>query len=993
MSMYKILACLGMFWGLIAGQEARGQIPNFVLIFADDLGYGDLGCYGSPNINTPHIDQLAAEGIRFSDFYMPVSVCTPSRVSLLTGRYHVRTGLKWPYWILGPGAPDGIAASEITLAEVLKERNYATACIGKWHLGDRQEYLPTRHGFERYFGIPYSNDMIPTVLMRDESIIENPVDQSTLTQRYTEEAIQFINQVKDGPFFLYLPHTFPHIPLYVSDEFKGHSARGLYGDVVEEIDWSVGQILAELSRLGLEQNTLVIFTSDNGPWLEKGADGGSAGILQGGKFTVLEGGVRVPCIARWPGHIPPGQVTSAPAVSMDLFPTIVNLAGGEIPRDRALDGKDIFGLLTGQSNRGGEDFFFYWKEGEIHAVRSGGWKLHFDRSGDPTGLYQLNTDPGELQNLASAHPEEVSRLAGKMKGFHVQGFKDTALNGITLVNYLGNSPAVASLARAVPGVVCYTDRDDTLISIPEAFQGGVMLRSADQDRAYTGNEFLVFSPVEGGTVMVAYDRAAAKIPEWLEGWIRTGELVKIKEESGNLMDFDVYLKNFDGWETVTLGGNRQGGGNGMKSYIAMVDFTGNQSPETLDGAVTASAGGIVEIILQAWDRDGDALTYTIVDLPARGTLSGGTGGDARTYYSPESGFEGTDSFTFQAHDGFLNSGIATVTITVTPAPAPHLVSYWKLDEGQGAAARDTVTHTDGNLLNGPLWSPSVPPGINFPNPYSLEFDGNGAHLDTGIDDALDLTASLSIALWVNRRGNSGTVHLFSKNDHPNQSPWQLALVATTNSLRYYASGSAGDLIDSKDSVPMGWHHVALVRDAGSKQLTFFIDGKPDSGGWQPYDPANVAPNAITAKLGARGDGMSNWFDGWLDDVRIYDRALNTAEIARLASGDLDFNGGMQIPGDCNQDAFMDLSDAICFLWVLFLGTPNRFPCGDGQPGDDGNQALLDWQPDGELDLSDVVAQLQFLFAGGPAHTLADPVRGIEACVLITGCPANPGCFR
>lgn len=414
--------------------------PNIVLIMADDLGYGDLGCYGHPTIRTPNIDGLADDGMKFLQFYSASPLCTPSRVALLTGRLPIRTGLNR---VLSPIAKRGIRSREITIAEALKSRGYATACVGKWHLGRLPKFLPTRHGFDSYFGIPYSNDMSrrtkpghpvyrmkivpPLPLMRDKKIIEREPDQSQLTKRYTSEAVQFITAASQAgkPFFLYLPHTFPHPPLHASEQFAGKSPRGLYGDVVEEIDWSTGQILGTLRELGVEDNTLFIFTSDNGPWLAKKQEGGSAGHFREGKGSTWEGGVRVPFIARWPGRIPAGVVTQAFATLMDLFPTCAKLAGAEIPDDRVYDGEDLSPVLF-DNQPGREPLMFYWFREKLRAVRRGPWKLHVVTNSpangtrekvkhDPPLLYNLSEDPSETHDVAASHPDVVGDLLDLME--------------------------------------------------------------------------------------------------------------------------------------------------------------------------------------------------------------------------------------------------------------------------------------------------------------------------------------------------------------------------------------------------------------------------------------------------------------------------------------------------------------------------------------------------------------------------------------------------
>ncbi len=407
-------------------RRSKSRPPNFIIIFADDLGYTDLGCFGSKTIATPHLDRMAAEGMKFTDFHVCDSVCTPSRAALLTGCYPIRVGLTE---VLSPYSAKGISADEITIAELLKPRGYATACIGKWHLGFQKEFLPTRHGFDYYFGLPYSNDMsadrkpggdaIP--LMRGEEIIEERVNQETLTQRYTEESIRFIRENKSCPFFLYLPHTFPHVPLHASDRFRGKSKAGLYGDTVEEIDWSCGQILKTLADLSIDENTLVIFTSDNGP---KGGDNGGRAIpLRKGKGSGYEGGFRVPCIARWPGTVPAGSVCSELTAAFDFLPTLAYLSGGKPPADRIIDGKDIRPLLFGTPGATTpHEFFCYYRRGRLSAVRSGKWKLFIEAKDikkidgrktavtTPKALYNLDDDLGETTDVAPEHPEIVAKL-------------------------------------------------------------------------------------------------------------------------------------------------------------------------------------------------------------------------------------------------------------------------------------------------------------------------------------------------------------------------------------------------------------------------------------------------------------------------------------------------------------------------------------------------------------------------------------------------------
>ncbi len=430
-----------------ADEAAPKKAPNIVLIFTDDQGYGDLGCFGAKGFLTPNIDALARDGIRFTDFHVSQPVCSASRASLLTGCYANRIGI---HGALGPNARHGIHANETTLPELLKAKGYATGMVGKWHLGHHPQFLPTRHGFDSYFGLPYSNDMWPyhpeakagtypkLPLFENEKILLADVkaeDQAKLTTQYTERAVKFIEQNKAKPFFLYVAHSMPHVPLFVGERFKGKSQQGLYGDVIQELDWSVGEILKALDSHQLAGNTLVIFTTDNGPWLSYGNHGGTAGKLREGKGTVWEGGVRVPFVARWPGTIPANAECRIPAMTIDLLPTVAKLVGAELPK-QAIDGKDIGPLLRNEAEARSphEAYFHYYNTGELQAVRSGKWKLmlpHTYRTmdGQDPGkdgtpgryrqvkielpeLYDLDADLGETKNLAAANPEEVKRLMG-----------------------------------------------------------------------------------------------------------------------------------------------------------------------------------------------------------------------------------------------------------------------------------------------------------------------------------------------------------------------------------------------------------------------------------------------------------------------------------------------------------------------------------------------------------------------------------------------------
>jgi len=389
-----------------AGAAPR-RTPNIVIIFADDLGYGDLGCYGHPTIRTPHLDRMAAGGMRFTQFYAAESVCTPSRAALLTGRLPIRSGMcSDTRRVLFPDSAGGLPAGEITIAEALKGRGYSTACVGKWHLGHLPQFLPTRNGFDEYFGIPYSNDMKPCPLMDGDKVVEEPADQASLTQRYTERAVQFIRRHRRRPFFLYFPHTFPHVPLYASEGFRGTSLRGLYGDVVEELDWSVGRVLDTLREEGIERDTLVLFTSDNGPWETQKLNGGSAGLLRGGKGST------------WPGTVAAGQTVTGLAATLDFLPTCLSLAGAPVPTDRVLDGYDLTPLLRG-SGPSPRNSMFYYRGMRLYAARKGPWKAHLAtqpgyggsaEEHDPPLLFHLEHDPSERYDVAEANPEVVADL-------------------------------------------------------------------------------------------------------------------------------------------------------------------------------------------------------------------------------------------------------------------------------------------------------------------------------------------------------------------------------------------------------------------------------------------------------------------------------------------------------------------------------------------------------------------------------------------------------
>lgn len=409
---------------------AAARPPNIIFIYADDLGYGDLGCYGS-GIPTPNLDRMAAEGARFTQFYSANPVCSPSRAALLTGRYPTRVGVPR---VLFPQDTTGLSESETTIAQMLKAKGYKTMCVGKWHLGRPAPYLPTSRGFDEYFGIPYSNDMNPRPLMHNLEVIEEPATLDTLTPRYTEQALRFIESAKGSPFFLYFAHTYPHIPLASSERFRGKSGAGLYGDVVEELDWSVGLVLESLKKLGVDNDTLVMFSSDNGPWYQ-----GSPGRLRGRKGTTYEGGVREPFIARFPGRIPAGAQSRAVTSTMDILPTLAHLCDAPLPQ-KPLDGIDIWPLLTAQKRDIEREALLYFDNWNVQCARWRKWKLHFARynsgaySPAPQGgrinlplpapeLYDLENDPDESYDMAPENPAVVAEIRNRVERL-VEGFPE-----------------------------------------------------------------------------------------------------------------------------------------------------------------------------------------------------------------------------------------------------------------------------------------------------------------------------------------------------------------------------------------------------------------------------------------------------------------------------------------------------------------------------------------------------------------------------------------
>ena len=428
---------------------AKKKSPNVVVIFMDDMAYADIGPFGAKAYPTPHLDRMAKEGRKFTDFYVTQAVCSASRAGLLTGCYNVRVGI---FGALGPKSNNGLHANEVTLAELCKQKGYATAIYGKWHLGHHKQFLPMQHGFDDYFGLPYSNDMWPyhpgvlhlpmkerlkrwphLPLIDKNEIINTQVsgkDQELLTTQYTERAVEFIEKNRDNPFFLYVPHSMVHVPLFVSDKFKGKSGAGLFGDVMMEVDWSVGQILETLRKNKLDKDTLVVFTSDNGPWLSYGDHAGSSGPLREGKGTMFDGGCRESTLMWWPGTIPAGSVCSTPAMTIDILPTVAELIGAQLP-DHKIDGKSIVNLVTGKNDKSPQEAYYFYYGQQLQAIRMGKWKLHFPHgyrtmAGRPGGtggiptkysqakiglsLFNLEEDIGESTDVKAKHPKVVSKM-------------------------------------------------------------------------------------------------------------------------------------------------------------------------------------------------------------------------------------------------------------------------------------------------------------------------------------------------------------------------------------------------------------------------------------------------------------------------------------------------------------------------------------------------------------------------------------------------------
>jgi arylsulfatase A-like enzyme len=521
--------------------------PNVVVIFIDDMGYGDIGPFGATKQRTPHLDRMAKEGMKLTSFYA-TPVCSVSRAQMMTGCYGARISVPGVYF---PGQSVGLNPTEVTVAERLKEKGYATQMVGKWHLGDQPEFLPTRQGFDHYLGIPYSNDMlkisaetkVPVVpLLRDEKIAElmDGEGQRRLVELYTKEAVDFIGRNKDKPFYLYFAHNAVHTPIYPGAAFAGKSQNGRFGDWVEEVDWSVGQVLDALRSQGLDKDTLVVFTSDNGPWLTKGTDGGSAGPLRGGKGSTWEGGVRVPTIAWWPGRVPAGSVNDAVAATIDLLPTFVSLAGGTVPATPVIDGRDITSILLGQSKESAREAHFYFSGYDLQAVRQGRWKLALvpqpedmgKRAKTPPGLrlYDLDAEIGEQTDVAVQHPEIVAKLkalADKMSA-EIGGKTPTArrpageVKGAKTLYPIDNVPSVAKKsADLTPTSLAQAKSGDTIASAAapqvgqRAFTIAVTVATAQRDAVIVAQGGLIGHALylKGGRVAFAVRHGADEVVE------------------------------------------------------------------------------------------------------------------------------------------------------------------------------------------------------------------------------------------------------------------------------------------------------------------------------------------------------------------------------------------------------------------------------------------------------------------------------------------------
>ena len=552
-TLFLLLAVLGLAAPSLARQ------PNVVVIFIDDMGYGDIGPYGATKQRTPHLDRMAKEGMKLTSFYA-APVCSVSRAQMMTGCYGARVSVPGVYF---PGQSVGLNPSEVTVAERLKEKGYATQIVGKWHLGDQPEFLPTRQGFDHYLGIPYSNDMlkksadtkIPVVpLLRDEKIVElmDGDAQSRLVEIYTKEAVDFIGRNKDQPFYLYFAHNAVHTPIHPGAAFAGKSRNGRFGDWVEEVDWSVGQVLEALRSQGLDKDTLVVFTSDNGPWLTKGADGGSAGPLRGGKGSTWEGGVREPTIAWWPGRVPAGSVNDAVAGTIDLLPTFVSLAGGTVPATPVIDGRDITSILLGQSKESAREAHYYFSGYDLQAVRQGRWKLALVPQPDGMGkqaakvpaglrLYDLDAEIGEQTDVAAQHPEVVAKLkalADKMAA-EIGGKTPTsrrpagevkgAKTLYPTIDYVPNeakkpeAKAVAKKAAAKPVALAQAKSGDTIAAAAapqvsqKAFTVSVTIETAQRDAVIVAQGGLVGHALylKGGRVAFAVRHGADEVVEIL----------------------------------------------------------------------------------------------------------------------------------------------------------------------------------------------------------------------------------------------------------------------------------------------------------------------------------------------------------------------------------------------------------------------------------------------------------------------------------------------
>ncbi len=881
-----ILTLFVLFMIASIGRVFAGERPpNVIVIFTDDMGYSDLGCYGATDIATPNLDGMAAEGVRFTDFYCCSPVCTPSRAALMTGRYPSRSGLSY---VLGPGSSNGIPDWEITLGEAFKDLGYATACVGKWHLGDRTEFLPTSNGFDYYWGIPYSNDMngenVP--ILENETEVERPAVQSTLTERYTQHALDWIDaqHAAGERFFLYFPHTFPHVPLYPSTAFQGSSARGTaYGDIIQEIDWSVGEVLAKLKALGIDDETLVVFSNDNGPWLSKLVDSGVSLPLRDGKFSVYDGGVRMPCIARWPGRIPSGRVENRPAIMVDWFPTLVKLCGGVLPTDRVYDGRDISGLLFDTGDRADYEFFFY--RGEVpQAHRSGDWKLW--AQGTPA-LYDLSTDISEATDLSATQTDTFDRLGAELAAF--------------------------TSAVAAEGTLGDTDGD----GIPDDWESARGLDpcyTVDGITDYDGDGFTSYEEYLAGSHPLDAESLPGPV-NLSASAVAVDEIGLQWDESpvAAIVSYNVYRSTTYGFTPsaancvatgVTATGYSDAGLAPLTTYfyaVAAVDGGGLETapsrqasattevePPAVPAGLTATALGPGSISLD-WDA-GTELDFAGYNV-YRDTSPGFAPSAANLVASMLPGSAYVDAGLLSGST--LNYKVTAVDVNGNESPAsaevfatteaalPGLVGHWALDEMKGPTAFDSSGNARDGALGpsealGPAWRTGRIGG-------ALEFDGQSDYVETvyyGVGGANPRT----VAFWI-RTTNLAAHGLVSWGEVAGGQKWHLrmndwSVEGTRGAIRTEVQG--GFIVGSTDIADGEWHHVASVFSGTDvSDVLHYVDGLVDPASNTSPQPVNTNTSSTRVNLGRRYQTSWSYFNGLLDDVRIYDRALSAADVGAL----------------------------------------------------------------------------------------------------------------